>query len=332
MPLNELSHAYAYSRHPIPSRSRELRACAWRSHTPQRRRGARGEEGRRAPAEWNAACAFTGTKIQVPGVHRGGSTLRPRHVFATPAHRCLGAPLRWGPLYTSSSSSSSSSWCFLIFLPLSLASFFYSFQLIHSFLLFVLLFFLLFPPSSVFFVLFSRSSPSPRSSSPLHLVCIVLFSLLLLPPLLLLLVVVVVLPRQAYTYTRGINSRTPRKNRGNVITTLSFARSCSADPRARRKPWLVRRRRRRAPLPRAIPPSSRRDIYRDIFRWIVTSGGIAAETIDSRTPFTILIAKRIVRDGGRGWEETDGRLAVGLIVIDNRCSLKRLIYHWFSIF
>ena len=330
MPLNELSHAYAYSRHPIPShpipsRSRELRACAWRSHTPQRRRGARGEEGRRAPAEWNAACAFTGTKIQVPGVHRGGSTLRPRHVFATPAHRCLGGVpytlllllllgVSWfsclSRLPLSSTPSSS-------FIPSSSSCFF---------------FFLLFPPSSVFFVLFSRSSPSPRSSSPLHLVCIVLFSLLLLPPLLLLLVVVVVLPRQAYTYTRGINSRTPRKNRGNVITTLSFARSCSADPRARRKPWLVRRRRRRAPLPRAIPPSSRRDIYRDIFRWIVTSGGIAAETIDSRTPFTILIAKRIMRDGGRGWEETDGRLAVGLIGIDNRCSLKRLIYHWFSIF
>lgn len=104
-------------------------------------------------------------------------------------------------------------------------------------------------------------------------------------------------------YTRGINSRTPRKNRGNVITTLSFARSCSADPRARTPPGEEE------------PPSSLTtrhtslvsavyEIFIGIFRWIVTSGGIAAETIDSRTPFTILIAKRIVRDGGRGWEQT----------------------------
>lgn len=39
--------------------------------------------------------------------------------------------------------------------------------------------------------------------------------------------------RCAYMYIRGINSRSPRKNRGNVITTLSFARSCLLDP-----PWL----------------------------------------------------------------------------------------------
>lgn len=36
--------------------------------------------------------------------------------------------------------------------------------------------------------------------------------------------------RRAYMYIRGINSRSPRKNRGNVITTLSFARSCLLDP------------------------------------------------------------------------------------------------------
>lgn len=110
----------------IPSQSRELRARTRVRSSSEGEEGPRGEGGRRA---WNAACAFT--KIQVPGVHRG-STLRPRHVFATPAHRCLGAPLRWGPqactlLLLLSSSSSSPSWRFLIFLPLSLASFFYSF-------------------------------------------------------------------------------------------------------------------------------------------------------------------------------------------------------------
>lgn len=36
--------------------------------------------------------------------------------------------------------------------------------------------------------------------------------------------------RRAYMYIRGINSRSPRKNDGNVITTLSFARSCLLDP------------------------------------------------------------------------------------------------------
>lgn len=105
-------------------------------------------------------------------------------------------------------------------------------------------------------------------------------------------------------YTRGINSRTPRKNRGNVITTLSFARSCSADPRARTPPGeeeppssLTTRHTSSRPCTRYLSGYS-------VGRGIVTSGGIAAETIDSRTPFTILIAKRIVRDGGRGWEQT----------------------------
>lgn len=60
-------------------------------------------------------------------------------------------------------------------------------------------------------------------------------------------------------YTRGINSRTPRKNRGNVITTLSFARSCSADPRARTPPG------EEEPPSPYLPRLSRvRDIYRDI--------------------------------------------------------------------
>lgn len=96
-----------------PSRASSVRVLGARTRvrsSSEGEEGARGEGGRRA---WNAACAFTGTKIQVPGVHRG-STLRPRHVFATPAHRCLGAPLRWGPqactllLLLSSSSSSPS--------------------------------------------------------------------------------------------------------------------------------------------------------------------------------------------------------------------------------
>lgn len=113
----------------IPSQSRELRACAWRSHTRSLLFGGGGGAARGGRKKGLERC----TKIQVPGVHRG-STLRPRHVFATPAHRCLGAPLRWGPqactlllLLLLSSSSSSPSWRFLIFLPLSLASFFYSF-------------------------------------------------------------------------------------------------------------------------------------------------------------------------------------------------------------
>lgn len=138
-------------------------------------------------------------------------------------------------LYTSSSSSPFlllffSFLAFLDFLA-SLACLFLLLVLAHSFLPPLPLFSLLSSIPSIFGIL-----TPPCSSSPLHFVRVYRSTLLLLLLLLMIVVVVVVLPRQAYMYTRGINSRTPRKNRGNVITTLSFARSCSADPRARTPP------------------------------------------------------------------------------------------------
>ena len=87
-------------------------------------------------------------------------------------------------------------------------------------------------------------------------------------------------------YSRGINSRSPRKNRGNVITTLSFARSCLADPPRLRVRGLTYSSYSRGgarffldlaypPLPRATPPrlSRVRDIHRDVaLPGTVTSG------------------------------------------------------------
>lgn len=128
---------------------------------------------------------------------------------------------------TTSSPSSTCSW------PPSLSPFcrfrgssFYSFQLIHSFLPFRSLFAL----RALFLFPLSLQYPS-RPSSCFHLIA-VLF--------LLLLVLLLVLPQRAYMYTRGINSQSPRKNRGNVITTLSFARSCLPRPASapRTRPYL----------------------------------------------------------------------------------------------
>lgn len=109
-PLNELSHAYAYSRSSarvcVYSRSIRLlhaRILLARAHKSTRTCVCATTVGAlcaraRLPVRvrlYAALRAFTGTKIQVPrgpGVHRG-PTRRPRHVFATPAHRCLGAAL-----------------------------------------------------------------------------------------------------------------------------------------------------------------------------------------------------------------------------------------------
>lgn len=111
-PLNELSHAYAYSRSSarvcvysrpvrlLHARTSLVRArentftCVRNDRRCTKHTCARARPSIRVRL-YAALRAFTGTKIQVPrgpGVHRG-PTRRPRHVFATPAHRCLGAAL-----------------------------------------------------------------------------------------------------------------------------------------------------------------------------------------------------------------------------------------------
>lgn len=77
------------------------------------------------------------------------------------------------------------------------------------------------------------------------------------PPLLLLLLLL--LPPRAYMYTRGINSRSPRKNRGNVITTLSFARSClpASAPRTWPLTYSSYSQRAALPVPGLPNPSTR---------------------------------------------------------------------------